>query len=126
MKACIAYAHITIPTLESITKQINLQFLAAQVALMNGLIGETESLIGMIIEILGNNHKDELSHLMYVSECINRFLGFMVVVPSNPEDSYFILVDGMLSLISDETWTSDLGYKLRCEIYINVVRFLAS
>jgi len=94
---------------------------------MNGLIGEVESLIGLIIEILGNNHKDELPHLQYVSDVINRMLGFMVIVPSNPEDSYFILVDGMMSLMQDdETWTRDHAYKLRCEIYINVVRFLAS
>lgn len=94
---------------------------------MNGLIGEVESLIGLIIEILGNNHKDELSHLQYVSEVINRMLGFMVIVPSNPEDSYFILVDGLMSLMQDDdTWTRDHAYKLRCEIYINVVRFLTS
>jgi hypothetical protein len=127
VKACCAYAHITILSLESIPKQINLLFLSAQVALMNGLIGEVESLIGLIIEILGNNHKDELPHLQYVSDVINRMLGFMVIVPSNPEDSYFILVDGMMSLMQDdETWTRDHAYKLRCEIYINVVRFLAS
>lgn len=66
---------------------------------MNGLIGEVESLIGLIIEILGNNHKDEIAHLQYVAEVINRMLGFMVIVPSNPEDSYFILVDGMMSLM---------------------------
>lgn len=33
----------------------------------------------------------------------------------------------MMSLMQDDTtWTTDHGYKLRCEIYINVVRFLAS
>jgi len=53
---------------------------------MNGLIGECESLLSMIIEVLEINHKDELPHLEYVSSCINRILGFLVVVPSNPED----------------------------------------
>lgn len=94
---------------------------------MNGLIGEVESLIGLIIEILGNNHEDDLAWLNYVSEIVTRMLGFMVVVPSNPEDQYFILVDGMLSLVDDEnSWTADKAYKLRCDIYLNVVRFLAS
>lgn len=94
---------------------------------MNGLIGEVESLIGLIIEILGNNHEDDLAWLNYVSEVVTRMLGFMVVVPSNPEDQYFILVDGMLSLVDDEnSWTADKAYKLRCDIYLNVVRFLAS
>jgi hypothetical protein len=86
VKACVAYCHITIPTLMSVPKQVNLLFVSAQVALLNGLIGEVESLIGMIIEILEVNHKDELPHLIYTSDCINRILGMMVVVPSNPED----------------------------------------
>jgi hypothetical protein len=60
--------------------------LSAQVALLNGLIGECESLLGMIIDILDINHKDELPHLEYTSSIINRMLGFMVIVPSNPED----------------------------------------
>ena len=29
-----------------------------------------------------------------MSDVINRMLGFMVVVPSNPEDQYFSLVEG--------------------------------
>lgn len=58
--------------------------LSAQVALINGLIGEVESLIEMVIEVLEQNHKDELQHLLYVKSTINRILGFMVIVPSNP------------------------------------------
>jgi hypothetical protein len=53
---------------------------------MNGLIGEVESLLEMVIEVLEQNHKDELTHLLYVKSTINRILGFMVIVPSNPED----------------------------------------
>jgi len=61
-----------------------LLLLSAQVALINGLIGEVESLIEMVIEVLEQNHKDELQHLLYVKSTINRILGFMVIVPSNP------------------------------------------
>ncbi len=50
----------------------------------------------MIIDILDINHKDELPHLEYTASIINRMLGFMVIVPSNPEDQFFILVEGML------------------------------
>jgi pyruvate/2-oxoglutarate/acetoin dehydrogenase E1 component len=72
-----------------------------------------ESLLEMIIEVLEINHKDELPHLQYVAECINRMMGFMVVVPSNPEDQFFILVEGMMSLIAgDNEWTEDKGSRL--------------
>ncbi len=86
MKACIAYTHITIPTLESVEKQVNLLFLSAEVGLMNGLIGETESLLSKIIQLLSDNFKDDLTSLEYMTRIINRMLGFLVVVPSNPED----------------------------------------
>jgi hypothetical protein len=86
VKACVAYTHITIPTLESVEKQINLLFLSAEVALMNGLIGETESLLSKIIQLLSDNFKDDFSSLEYLTRIINRMLGFLVVVPSNPED----------------------------------------
>ena len=93
---------------------------------MNGLIGEVESLIGLIIEILGNNHKNEIKHLTYVADVLNRLLGFMVVVPSNPEDQYFSLVEGMMSLIDDESWSEDKNHLLKCGVWLNVVRFLSS
>jgi hypothetical protein len=80
---------------------------------MNGLIGMVESLLEMIIEVLEMNHSDELPHLQYVGECINRMMGFMVVVPSNPEDQFFILVEGMMSLmVGDNEWTADKGGRL--------------
>ena len=40
-------------------------------------------------------------------------MGFMVVVPSNPEDQFFILVEGMMSLmVGDNEWTADKGGRL--------------
>jgi hypothetical protein len=60
--------------------------LSAEVALMNGLIGETESLLSKIIQLLSDNFKDDFSSLEYLTRIINRMLGFLVVVPSNPED----------------------------------------
>lgn len=53
---------------------------------MNGLIGETESLLSKIIQLLSDNFKDDFSSLEYLTRIINRMLGFLVVVPSNPED----------------------------------------
>lgn len=93
---------------------------------MNGLIGETESLLSKIIQLLSDNFKDDFSSLEYLTRIINRMLGFLVVVPSNPEDQFFILVEGMMSLIRENEWTTDKSYKLRSEIYINIIRFLTS
>ena len=55
MKACIAYSHITIPTLDSIDKQLHYFYLTAQVALLNGLIGETDSLLKGVLATIDEN-----------------------------------------------------------------------
>ncbi len=55
VKACVAYAHITIPTLEDINKQISLFMLAANVALLNGLIGETDSVLRQALIMVDEN-----------------------------------------------------------------------
>lgn len=52
VKACIAFAHITIPVLSSLTVQNRLYRLTAQVALMNTLISEADSLLKAIINNL--------------------------------------------------------------------------
>jgi hypothetical protein len=61
-------------------------FLTAQVALLNGLIGETESLLRGVLATLSENFKDTPSDLEYTTQVVLRMLGFLVVVPSNPED----------------------------------------
>lgn len=55
VKACIAYSHITIPTLEDVDKQLHLFHLTAQASLLNGLIGETDSLIRAILATMDEN-----------------------------------------------------------------------
>ena len=55
IKACIAYSHITIPTLESIEKQLQYFIMTAEVAMLNGLIGETDSLIKAIFTTIDEN-----------------------------------------------------------------------
>ena len=55
VKACIAYAHITIPSLhsnENPENKITLFIHTAWVALMNGLISETDSIIHALLLIL--------------------------------------------------------------------------
>lgn len=55
VKACIAYSHITIPTLENTDQQLKLFLLTAQSSLLNGLIGETDSLIKAVLATMDEN-----------------------------------------------------------------------
>lgn len=104
MKACIAFAHITIPTLEDYEKQNRLFLLAAQCSLLNGLVGETDSLMKAILSTMDSKFTKQAARLtslgqkietsytseMYrMGETLQSMLGFLVLVPSNPEGSYF-------------------------------------
>lgn len=104
VKACIAFCHITIPTLDDEEKQIKLFLLTAQASLLNGLIGETDSLLKAIlagmdekftadaskITSLGKKVEVEYVENLYkMGELLQSVLGFLVVVPSNPENDFF-------------------------------------
>lgn len=142
VKACIAYSHITIPTLEDMDKQIILFQLTAHASLLNGLIGETESLLRAILATmddhftreakrvtsLGKKVETEYSDgLQKMGEVLQSLLGFLVVVPSNPENSYFQIVEGILNFLKKEEWgTSPLSYTIQVKVLDSCVRYLAS
>ena len=94
--------------------------------MLNGLIGETESLLRGVLATLSENFKDTAQDLAYTTQVVLRMLGFLVVVPSNPEAHYFELVEGIMQLMKIHQWTSDKGELLQCSIYMNIVRYLAS
>ena len=87
IKACIAYSHITIPTLESIEKQLKYFLMTAEVAMLNGLIGETDSLIKAILATIDENFDQK--RLGAIGDTLLQLLGLLVIVPSNPETTFF-------------------------------------
>lgn len=126
VKACVAYAHITIPSLLSDKDQIKLFIQNAQVALMNGLISETDSIIKAILLILNsqykNNQDPEAESKM--TEHILNIIGFMVVMPSNPDD-YFENTKAIQTLVSKKVWNKKSVYN-RVKIYIALFNYLCT
>lgn len=106
VKACIAYVHITIPTLEDMEKQVKLFLLAAQVALLNGLIGETDSLCKAVLAIIDENFNPMIGQLTKTADLLMNFLGFLVIVPSDPERDFFQLANGVINLLQKD-WAHD-------------------
>lgn len=142
MKACIAYAHITIPTLDDPDLQCKLFLLTAQSALLNGLIGEADSLLKAILETtddsftkyvrnltnLGQKIETQNPDKLYkICELFQSILGFLVVVPSNPESNYFIIVEGILNFLKKEEWgTSEHSFRIQIRVLDSCCRYLAS
>lgn len=125
MKACIAFVHITVPTLEDNDKQIRLFMLAGQIALLNGLIGETDSLCKAVLSTLEENFNPMPSSLEKTADVLCNFLGFLVIVPSDPERDFFQLANGVVNLLS-KGWEQDQSSMLQVKVYAALVGYLSS
>ena len=125
VKACIAYVHITIPTLESADKQIKYFLLSAQIALLNGLIGETDSLCKAVLANLDENFNPLIGELNKTADILLTLLGFLVVVPSDPERDFFQLANGVINILSKD-WSHDQTKMLTVKIYCGLIGFLSS
>lgn len=70
---------------------------------------------------------DYADGLQKMGEVLQSLLGFLVVVPSNPENSYFQIVEGILNFLKKEEWgTSPLTYTIHVKVLDSCVRYLAS
>jgi CRISPR/Cas system-associated endonuclease Cas3-HD len=126
VKACVAYAHITIPSLLNSKDQIQLFMLNAEVALLNGLISETDSIIKAILLILNSKYKNnqDVEAEEKMTEEILNVVGFLVVVPSNP-DNHFDLTYAIMNLMEKKEWNRRSVYR-RVKIYIALFNYLCT
>lgn len=54
-----------------------------------------------------------------------NLLGLLVVIPSNPEVSYFKIAAGMLSLIQDHDWTI-MGLFRKMKVLCSMVTYIST
>ena len=116
--------------------------MTAHASLLNGNIGETESLIRAILTTMDDHFKREVKRVTSLGKKVETdfadgmskmgiglqsILGFLVVVPSNPENAYFQIVEGILNFLKKEEWgTSQLSYTIQVRVLDSCVRYLAS
>jgi len=94
LKACVSYAHITIPSLDSYIVQFRLFALACQVALLNGLVGEAESLFKSAISIVEQLDREDL--MVQAEPTLKHLVHLLVFIPENPDSTsgFCILANG--------------------------------
>lgn len=59
------------------------------------------------------------------ADIVLSMLGFMVVVPSNPEASFFQLTEGVLGLLKNHQW-GPAGALLKGRILVAIVSYLGA
>jgi hypothetical protein len=85
VKACIAYNHITIPSLIDPDMQLKFFLMTAHTAMLNGLVGETESLVKAFLTAVDENWSREEAKVLNAGRLIQSLLGLIVVLPDNPD-----------------------------------------
>ena len=92
-------------------------------ALLNGLIGETDSLLKAVLATVDENF--DAKRCGHVGDIILQMLGFLVIVPSNPETNFFQLVEGILNLLKGHQWGAQ-HHILKARILSGIIGYLAS
>lgn len=131
VKACLAFCHITIPSIDDTFSRLNFYVLAGQVAVVNNLLGQADVLFKIAIETIadvpqllicenGTTIQTEKDLLLFIRYLISS----MVAVPGHPEHGPFYLFKGLVKVVNDYQWTP--GSSARVEIFIDMLRCLSA
>ena len=98
VKACLAFCHITIPSIECVFARMHLMLLCGNVALINACLPQTDtffkgavSLIPEAPEHVMEEHKRVSTELRMVS-FVKQYCAAMLMVPGHPQHGPFYLV----------------------------------
>eukprot|EP00605_Chrysophyceae_sp_TOSAG23-4_P002182 GSChrysophyteH1.ASY1.ANO1.2412.1 assembled CDS len=130
VKACLAFCHITIPSIRSVSRKLQLLVQCADCALLNQCLPQTDTFlkasISLIpemppVETIGGKRIQTEEHL---SGYLRSLLAMLVVVPGHPDHGPFYIVQGLLNAIPKFPWQKNTGYCTR--VYIDMLGLLAT
>jgi hypothetical protein len=115
VKGCLAYCHITVPSIDSIFSRLNLFLLCAQVSLVNGFLPQTDTFMKAAISLVPDVPEFEVVKDKRIASeprllsFLKAFLAVLVVVPAHPENGPFYLVKGLLNAVARFPWQDGKG-----------------
>jgi len=128
VKACLAYAHITIPSLEDIFARLRLLLQCGSVALVNGMIVQAEGFLKAAISLVPEVPPSiEVYKLVLQTEeelvsFLRNFAAFLLLFPGHPEHGPFYLVKGLLNAVqSYEPWNGEHGSVGKSRVFLGVL-----
>ena len=127
-KVCVAYCQITIPSITSLKTQLKLQLTTAEIALMNNLISECDSICRGIITGIQREIYEFLDKLEadFIINFSKSLLGFLIMVPSNPDDP-FQLIRGFINLFTAETLHKTLLVsRVKLSVLLSMAKFVTT
>ena len=91
--------------------------------MLNGLIGETDSLIKAILATIDENFDQK--RLVHIGDTLLQLLGLLVIVPSNPETTFFQLAEGSVTLLRYQERGAQ-HHQLKVRLWIGIINYLGT
>ncbi|XP_055801098.1 uncharacterized protein LOC129870364 isoform X2 [Solanum dulcamara] len=125
VKSCIACSEVTIPSIPSHMKQLNLYLETAEVALMAGLVSHSDGLVDSALRCLHNVDLLEGSRMPkdidgFLST-LCKFCSLIVMIPGNIELGVSSIPRNMFSILSSLSWMlPSMKTKVLCALILTV------
>jgi hypothetical protein len=130
VKACLAYCHITIPSISDGFRKLQLLIHCAQVAITNQCLPQTDTLLKAAISIIpelpafeeieGKRvHSEEK-----VASNIRYLLSTLVLTPGHPEHGPFYIVKGLFNALPKFQWQANSACQAR--LYCDIIALMCT
>ncbi|ESQ30399.1 hypothetical protein EUTSA_v10011218mg [Eutrema salsugineum] len=120
IKSCLAFSEVTIPSVSTPTKLLNLYLETAEVALLGGLISHSDGLVMSAVESLENiEATDGLKSIDgdSIASVVCKLCSLLVIVPGNPEKGVMEILKRIFSATCSSSWAMPrLKVKIFCAI----------
>lgn len=131
VKACLAFCHITIPSLEDTFARLYLLLNCGQVALVNQMIVQSEAFLKAAISLIPEVPVQRSVHKRLVNteedlvSFVRAFTSFLLVFPGHPQHGPFYLIKGLLNAIQQYgKWTTATPGK--ASVYLGVLQLFCT
>ncbi|XP_068312077.1 uncharacterized protein [Pyrus communis] len=127
VKSCIAFSEVTLPSIASQIRQLNLYLETAEVALLGGLVSHSDGLIDSAINSLPSLDIMDGSRLPIdtdaVLSSVQKLFSFLVMVPGNPEDGVTYFPKNLVLLLNSQSWMTP---RMRVKVFCAIISLLAA
>lgn len=130
VRACMAYAFITIPSLSNVFAKMQLYLISGRVSIANGALSQGDTflktaitLIPEITELVEIDNKRQTSEPL-LSVFVRNFLATLLVVPDNPDLGVVYLFGGLLNALKKYHWQPASLAKV--EVFTDAVCYLTA
>lgn len=130
VKACLAYCHITIPSIADGFRRLLLLITAGQVALLNGCLPQTDTLLKAAISTLPDLNATEdiegrrVSTEEKLASYIRTLLSTLVLTPGHPEHGPFYIIAGLLNALPKFPWSENSPFLPR--LYVDILALICT